>query len=89
MDRGIAATEKGLEFAPDDPNIHKWLMEAYIERRDYPNAEKHARECIRLAPNYGPAYATLVRIYKAQGKTAKAREIMQMIETYADAPALR
>ncbi|MCX6376110.1 MAG: hypothetical protein NTU88_08805, partial [Armatimonadetes bacterium] len=89
MDRSIAATEKGLEFAPDDPNIHKWLMEAYLEKRDYPNAEKHALECIRLAPSYGPTYVSLVKIYKAEGKTAKAREIMQMIESYSDTPALR
>ena len=74
-------------LAPDDPDIHKWLMDAYLEKRDYPNAEKHALECIRLAPSYGPAYATLARIYKAEGKTAKAEEILRTIETYGQSPS--
>ena len=87
LDRSIAVTEKGLEHAPNDADIHKWLMEAYIEKKDYPNAERHALECIRLAPSYGPTYISLVKIYRAEGKTAKADEVMRTIETYADAPA--
>ena len=87
QNEALRTCEDGLRLNPHDADIQKWLMEAYLEIGDYPNAEKHALECTRLAPTYGPAYATLVKIYEAEGKKSKAREIERLIKTYGQAPS--
>jgi len=80
---GIATCEKGLKLAPKNPDLHKWLMDAYYEKGDYAETEKHALACIRLVPTYRVPYETLVEIYEAEGRSKEAAEIREAIRSRA------
>ena len=78
-DVSIEMAKKGVEIMPKDPDLHKWLFEAYITKQDYANAEKEGLAVIRLVPSYLPIYRKMVDIYEAEGKYAEARKLKQYI----------
>ncbi|GAB3938246.1 tetratricopeptide repeat protein [Larkinella terrae] len=51
----IAIYEKILQFAPDHPAAHHYLIHAYEGMGDYTEALKHGKDYARLAPNLAHA----------------------------------
>lgn len=78
--RAAVAFEKGSRLDPENPDLHNWLAVTYYGRRDYASAETHARECIRLAPDYGPAYRMLADIYTDAGRPDEAAKVIKLID---------
>lgn len=78
-DKSIAVFEEGLRLDPTNPDLHNWLALDYYGQHDFASAEVHALECIRLAPDYGPAYPMLADIYRDAGKPDKAAEVLKII----------
>lgn len=77
--RAAVAFERGIRLDRNNPDLHNWLAMTQYGRGDYATAEVHARECIRLAPDYGPAYRMLADIYRDAGKPDKAAEVVRLI----------
>lgn len=80
-DESLEALNQGLELDSDNVDLHNWLAIVHISRQEYADAEVHAEECVRLAPDYWPAYRMLADIYTASGKSAQAAEISAVIRS--------
>ena len=71
-DESIAAYQRALGRRPDLPAIHNNLAVIYSRQQKFPNAEKEAREAIRLGPDEAMYHQTLGVVLWRQRKLAEA-----------------
>jgi type IV pilus assembly protein PilF len=68
---------KAYELIPDDPYLQYDLALAYDYKGALDKAEYHAREAIKLKPDYSNAYNYLGTIYYRQGRMEEAIEAFE------------
>lgn len=75
--------EHALAIQPDIPEPHYLLGEYYLERRDYPRAERAFREAIARDPAYAPGYNDLGVALMRQERYQDALAIFRQATTIA------
>ena len=79
-DRVIQQVQNTLELEPDNPLAHFWLGMAYEQKEMYENAIVELQKVNSVA--HDPfAMAGLGHCYAVSGKKAKAKELIQQLET--------
>ncbi|MDR0795145.1 MAG: tetratricopeptide repeat protein [Tannerella sp.] len=63
---------RGLELQPNDRSMMSNKTIAYIQQKDYDNAEKYLEELIKAYPKYSFSYLTRGTMYLEKGDTALA-----------------
>ncbi len=79
LDKSIEIAKKGLAYEPKDPDLHKWLFEAYIVKKDYVEAEKEGLVVTKLVPSYTPVYKKLLDMYELEGDYEKAQKLKKYL----------
>ncbi len=71
-DKAIEDYNKGLEFKPDDRSMMSNKAIAYVQKKDFTDAENVFEDLIRAYPNHSLGYLTRGAMYLEKGDTAKA-----------------
>jgi tetratricopeptide (TPR) repeat protein len=74
LKRAVEAARRTVELSPTDARDIVRLGLAYLASGDISRAQQTFQRAIDVQPGYGAAYLELSRIYRRQGKTARAEE---------------
>ncbi len=66
-DEAMAKVEKALELTPDNASLYAALGGSYLDKQDYPNAEKMFAKAVELDDDFADAYYNLGVVYYNQG----------------------
>ncbi len=72
----IKHLERVVKLWPDEPDVTHALAKLYADQKNLDKAESFCRETIRLDPRRRDAYLDLAEIYKMEGKTERALQVL-------------
>jgi tetratricopeptide (TPR) repeat protein len=74
---GLGELERQHKAKPDDPAATARLAQAYLNRRNYPEARKLAQEALQAQPKQPLASFVLARLRLVTGEEDEARELLE------------
>ena len=77
LSESIEVTKKGLEIAPNDPELHLNISNPLRQTRKYVEAEAHCKRSIEINPNIPDAYNNLGSVFRETSKFIKALNSFQ------------
>jgi len=85
----IKHLERVAKFWPNEPDVTHTLAKLYAEQKNLRKAESFCRQTIRLDPKRRDAYLDLAHIYKREGQTDKALQVLsEAAELFPDDPVI-
>ena len=84
VDSGVATLTRAVTLAPDDARFRAALARGHRLAGRNSDAERDARNAIRIAPKYYEGYAELGRVLEAEGRTSDAVTAYRTAHQLAD-----
>ena len=78
-DEAITTLRRGLALAPKDAELQAGLGRVYLQKRDFPAAERELKAALRLDANYLPAWKDLSSTYYLSGDCAATLAVLEEV----------
>jgi protein O-GlcNAc transferase len=77
--QAAVALQKALQLAPQDAELHARLGRVWLEKRDFPGAERELRQAFELDPKSTDALRDLVDVYYLSQNCPVALEMLDLL----------